>query len=430
MPSKPAIWWKSRNFSSISLISQSAFLNFSAFLFLLGRVAIIDSDRVSGSLFCTLGLGLSCACLAGIIVRTLTDRVLGGNVALQPHRPGLQIFKVIDVIVMQQWWQREIVAATWSINKEKRIQQQKKQRQGVLHGSCHLYCVRWTRPVGLEHGWSWLRTSNLGFRQHDCNKCICVCILVYCIVAWSSKEQHGPWSWIVGVGISVFSSANYQLRIHSIGAGPSEDVLKGLCIGASLHIFTSHMYSDIDIVNVNHILIWRRQMVFPKEVRRCWALMSQTSQISIDPSFWIATLLTISCSLTAWLLRANLDPETATTSDWSKNSWRWIVPNGSSSDHLCCQNEMLEAAQLWKDVEALAEENNISTIAEHLEQPPALQWIWKNMTIWNNLSLLHFTDATKAHLSSEILPPSPVRCHPPWTGMNPWRLGMALYFFH
>ena len=79
------------------------------------------------------------------------------------------------------------------------------------------------------------------------------------------------------------------------------------------------MYSDIDIVNVNHILIWRRQMVFPKEVRRCWALMSQTSQISIDPSFWIATLLTISCSLTAWLLRANLDPETATTSDWSKN---------------------------------------------------------------------------------------------------------------
>ena len=26
---------------------------------------------------------------------------------------------------MQQWWQREIVAATWSINKEKRIQQQK-----------------------------------------------------------------------------------------------------------------------------------------------------------------------------------------------------------------------------------------------------------------------------------------------------------------
>jgi len=36
-----------------------------------------------------------------------------------------------------------------------------------------------------------------------------------------------------------------------------------------------------------------------------------------------------------------------------------------------CQSEMLQAAQLWKDVEALAEENNISTIAEHLEQPPA-----------------------------------------------------------
>lgn len=329
---------------------------------------------------------------------------------------------------MQQWWQREIVAATWSINKEKRIQQQKKQRHGVLQGSCHLYCVRWTRPVRLEHGWSWLRTSNLGFRQHGCKKCICVCILVYCIVVWSRKEQHGPWSWIVGVGISVFSSANYQLRIHSIGAGPSEDVLKGLCIGASLHIFTSHMYSDIDIVNVNHILIWRRQMVFPKEVRRCWALMSQTSQISIDPSFWIATLLTISCSLTAWLLRANLDPETATTSDWSKN-WRWIVPNGSSSDHLCS----LISVPKWDASGCPALEGCGSTGGgeQHLHYCRALGAATgkKNMKIWNNLSLLHFTDATKAHLSSEILPPSPVRCHPPWTGMNPWRLGMALYFF-
>ena len=131
----------------------------------------------------------------------------------------------------------------------------------------------------------------------------------------------------------MFSSANCQLRLHSIGGGPSghgrplfekpstwEDLLKGLSIGASLHIFRSYMYTDRDIVN--HILIWRRQMVFPKEVRRCWALMSQTSQISTYLSFWIATLFTNSCSLTAWLLRANLDPETATTSDLSKNSLR------------------------------------------------------------------------------------------------------------
>lgn len=216
---------------------------------------------------------------------------------------------------------------------------------------------------------------------------------LYTCILYSGMEQHGIWSWILGVGISVLSSAKHQLRLHSIGAGPSEDLLKGLCIGASLHTFTSHTYSDIDIVNVNHIILWRRQMVFPKEVRRCWALMSQTSQISIDPSFWIATLLTISCSLTAWLLRANLDPETATTSDWSKNSWRWIVPNSSSSDHLCS----LISVPKWDAWGCPALEGCGSTGGgeQHLHYCRALGAVTgtsvdmnKKINIWNNLSCI------------------------------------------